>query len=918
MKNLINSLQNPLKKPKIISAIVIALFITSMLVTVIPVVRAQEETGAHGGSPIQNGWIGPVDNKDPTTGAAATFTISPTAFLSVTPPQIGLGQEALVNMWITFPSGEGKFMNGYKVTITDPNGQVETVTKQSYVADGTAWFIYSPAEIGVYQFVFSFPGEYFPAGYYSNGAYSVNRTGIFANAIFNPSDYVTACTSQTMNLTVSHELAVSWDGLMANAGWTQPTDYWSRPIEPNNRAWTMIGGNYPWTEQNGPAVTNAVKENYYGPYIPSVATPHIVWHKVGALSGIIGAESGYAAQQSGPSTITNPSVIYMGRGYATVTKAINGLPAQQYAECFDIRTGEIYYDIPYISSTLSNTTNAGVTPTRIMYNEGVDSAVPGAGEAASWSVDLLAISGNQMYKINPISGAITANITLLPAGMTSWGSGGSPNLYFYKGNYLGFQVIRANSETPAPGVTVTVSYTGFIINWTSQGTSTNFTSRIVGNVSVTLSQSYRTAYQTSSYGNNLAAYDPESGISIQQNRFIYGGYYGSSYIATNIKTGQQIWNISTTVSDMESAYRPTNGWIRHGIYAYEMERGFIQARSEYTGAILWTTEIPDYPWGEFWMYDEASYGDLLYATGYTGTWALNETNGDIVWHYADPAPAFETPYTSEGSVTYAQQNIRVLGTLTAEGDAAPDGIVYVQNSEHTPTQPATRGWGLSAINATTGQLLWKIMGTALGAGSAADGYLVTTSSYDGTLNVMGKGQSKTTVSAPQVAITSGTPVVISGSVLDMSPASPNTPAISEASMATWMDYLHFQMPISGLYNNVTVTGVPVSIDAVDANGNAHHLADVTSDMSGTFAYTWTPSATGDWKITATFMGSNSYGSSYAQTYATVASAPAASPTPSTSQAGGVTTSDLMTYIVIAVVAIIIAIAIATVLILRKH
>lgn len=155
--------------------------------------------------------------------------------------------------------------------------------------------------------------------------------------------------------------------------------------------------------------------------------------------------------------------------------------------------------------------------------------------------------------------------------------------------------------------------------------------------------------------------------------------------------------------------------------------------------------------------------------------------------------------------------------------------------------------------------------------------------------------------------------------MDQSSAQPNTPAISDASMSTWMDYLHFQMPIGGIYNNITVTGVPVSIDATDPNGNFVHVADVTSDMSGTFGYTWTPTTTGDYKITATFMGSDSYGASYAQTYANVVSAHATeSPTPAPTASGLATASDLMTFIVVAVIAIIIAIAIATVLILRKH
>ena len=72
-----------------------------------------------------------------------------------------------------------------------------------------------------------------------------------------------------------------------------------------------------------------------------------------------------------------------------------------------------------------------------------------------------------------------------------------------------------------------------------------------------------------------------------------------------------------------------------------------------------------------------------------------------------------------------------------------------------------------------------------------------------------------------------------------------------------------------------ITGVPVSIDAVDPNGNYVHIGDTTSDMSGTFSYTWAPTITGDYKITATFGGSQSYGSSYAETHAVVVSAPAA-------------------------------------------
>jgi len=164
-------------------------------------------------------------------------------------------------------------------------------------------------------------------------------------------------------------------------------------------------------------------------------------------------------------------------------------------------------------------------------------------------------------------------------------------------------------------------------------------------------------------------------ISVQQHRFIYGGYYGYGLVATDLTTGQVLWNMTSPVSEMSSAYRPTNAWVRNGRYIAEMERGYLQAWNLHTGAELWKCEIDDYPWGEFWMYDEAAYNDLIFATGYTGVWAINETTGKVAWHYADPAIPFETPYTSNGSSTYTVQEIRVIG-----------GLLYVSNSEHTPSQ----------------------------------------------------------------------------------------------------------------------------------------------------------------------------------------------------------------------------------------
>jgi hypothetical protein len=673
-------MQFSINKTRATAIIVTALMMVSIAAMAIP---AQAQTQDHGGSP-GGGYEGPATIP---AGQTADFTIQSLAFLSVSPSPVGVGQQLLVNVWTTFPSGEGKYQVGYKVTITKPDGTTEDVNLRSYVADGTSWFTYVPTTIGEWKFVFNFAGEWFPAGYYTRGLYSTTRTGEFASAIFNPSVYVSPATSNTVVITVQSDLVSSWQSPL-------PTDYWSRPIEPNNREWYAIGGNYPWVDRMFGA--NAWNDEYYGPFISAPNTPHIVWKQTQALAGLIGGEAYQFPTLSGAGT---PSLIYMGRCYQTMTIPINGVPTS-CAVSYDLRTGQQYYAIP--------TASGGVTPSRIAYwfpqVRGETSTVPGEVADVGVTVDIYTLTGSgsnmRLYKINPLTGSVTTNVSL-------------PNLgnleYFNREGYVLSFAPYQNIQTTNGNITVTKARVGFLVNWSVQGSSSNFASRIVSNISVKIPLSYRTLYQIGSYG-DLGAYDPETGITINQNRFIYGGYYGSSLEATNLVTGQALWNWTSDVNVMESAYRPTNAWCRHGIYVAEMERGYWKAWDEFTGRVLWETHMNDVPWGEFWMYDEAAYQDMILGVGYTGVWCLNETNGAIVWHYNDPAVPFETPYNSaNGTVgSYSVQNIRIA-----------DGKVYVQNSEHTPSYPATRGWGLICLNVTTGEKLWKIMGTSMGPGPAA-------------------------------------------------------------------------------------------------------------------------------------------------------------------------------------------------------
>ena len=180
-----------------------------------------------------------------------------------------------------------------------------------------------------------------------------------------------------------------------------------------------------------------------------------------------------------------------------------------------------------------------------------------------------------------------------------------------------------------------------------------------------------------------------------------------------------------------------------------------------------------------------------------------------------------------------------------------------------------------------------------------------TNEYDGYMYVYGKGKSDTTVSAPQTAIPQGTSVLIEGTVLDQSPAQIGTPCVSVDSISTEMEFLHMQYPIDGIHHNVTMTGVPVTLTALDSNGNSINIGiAITDAYYGTFSKTWTPQTEGDYKIIASFAGDDSYGSSGAATALTVAQAP------TTTTAAPVQSAPDNTMVIIAsALAVIIAVAV---------
>ena len=71
-------------------------------------------------------------------------------------------------------------------------------------------------------------------------------------------------------------------------------------------------------------------------------------------------------------------------------------------------------------------------------------------------------------------------------------------------------------------------------------------------------------------------------------------------------------------------------------------------------------------------------------------------------------------------------------------------------------------------------------------------------------------------------------------------------------------YKQFECPMN-------VTGVPIEISVVDANGNYRTIGTTTSDADGFYSIEWTPDIEGKFTLYASFLGSAAYYPSHAVT-----------------------------------------------------
>ena len=782
-----------------------------------------------------------------------------TGYIDVAPRLLGVGQEATVNLFI-YPIPTNYKYNPYflgyfgvTVTFVKPDG-----TKDTFMpVDGTHQ--YAPGQTQSLGAIFFF---YKPdmAGNWSVSFTmpAQNITDTTGTAPFG-SVLMQGCTSKSTSFTVQTDPVLA--GLLNGYPWSplpNPNVFWSYPINANNREWNQISGD--WL---GSAIqlftVNSATQLRWQPYGSGPNTGHIVWKQPFRDGGIMGGDYGSTAYGAQGSVIS--SVIMGGKLFINIPNTTPFGQSVGQFRCWDLATGQVLY-------TANGTITAGLHYPGNAYSQSTATNLvllesSFGSDRTPYLYGTVTVSGVQYWNYyDPRTGTLLRSLTncssarLIDGSMLAYGTA--------SGN-----VFRWNfSKVPTTGSTANNWTAG--IEWTKP-------------------------LPTSLMGTQPSIFGVTTDASTLVLRVV-NGYWGYS-----TENGASLWNLTLNYAvTANEAFCTARG--DDSIVIIDPTESTFKCYSMKTGALKWTsTSFNDAVWATTWTVYWSETNDLenLYAIFSDGTMrAFSLKDGHEVWR-SKAVPSTEYP---NNVVPYVCSVIMVDGKLYG----------FAGYSSQYKINPISRHAMLMCIDATNGDTIFALNG-GIRPSAAANGYVIGTGDLDGILYCLGKGKTSTAVTAQQQV---GGSVLIQGSVLDQSAAQPNTPAISDADMGVWMDYLHMQNATL-LNDPPNCIGVPVTLSAVSSSGTSVNLGTVTSDVAGHFAYQWSPTTEGLYTVYATFAGTNSYFSSYGETSATVAIA-ATPETPASPVTGLATTSDLLSYVAVATVVIIIAIAIVGVLLLRKH
>jgi hypothetical protein len=464
---------------------------------------------------------------------------------------------------------------------------------------------------------------------------------------------------------------------------------------------------------------------------------------------------------------------------------------------------------------------------------------------------------------------------------------------------------EANSWVWRPEIGSVIDF-GLGIQWTAPLATTISGSPLV-NYAIGL-------YGFTIYGieSNVLLLIDEPTVSIE---FQPGWQIEAGYSATD---GSQLWLVNRTETPYSVVWEGANGFnaaltMGSGAYVeWNQATLSIAGYSLTTGKQMWGPEtLPNVsPFASLGMSSTVANGTFYLWTYGGDVYAYNILTGALKWQYHTPSGGYESPYGTEPLWTFT------VGSVAG-------GILFVPEG-HQYSPPLFHGAQQLALNTTNGNVVWSIDAYDVTTAPAiSDGIMTTLNSYDNQIYTYGVGPSKTTVTAPDLGVTTATPITITGTVTDISAGTqqnavaanfPNgLPCVSDASMSQFMEavYMQQQMP-----NNVT--GVPVTLSVLDSNGNNRVIGTPTTDSSGLFSFIWKPDITGNYTLTATFAGTQAYYGSSSQT-AFYASPSGATAPPTATPLSGLASNTTLEYGIVAIIIVIVIIGVVlAMLVTRKR
>jgi outer membrane protein assembly factor BamB len=621
-------------------------------------------------------------------------------------------------------------------------------------------------------------------------------------------------------------------------------------VNTENREWSGIVGSWMMWGYDSTYTGYGDSGGGYNPYTTAPRSPHIRWTKPATTGGLAGGAYLSDGAFSGQSyyTFGNPPIIMHNRLFVNTNPTLGQFrsSAGEGFACYDLQTGEELWRNDF----------GGIT-----HGQHHRSFTPSKGGIFSFLWDLN--SDDNMWQVyNPFDGSLEMAFENVTKVGTQWwwedavvyGPNGDLYCYILDGYALELTMWNSTRAFWENGILYIGGDGVEKFSWAEAG----FAGETV----------LDTVYDWEKGIEWTVPIDPERLVGWHPPYSIFGisddviiaktgtaGNWIDWEFGLDINTGQEIW-----VADRANSVQSFYSSVGEGVAAaFDLTTRTWTGKDIKTGAVLWTTEPAEYPWGTYGSYGSTiAYGQLFHGNFDGHLYAYDIETGATNWKFYSGDSGTET----------------VMGHWPFwNGPLVADGVVFAGTGEETPTQPLTRGNRVFAIDEETGEEIWHIAGY-MSLKAVAEGVLIGYNGYDAQIYCFGKGPSATTVTAPKTEVMLGEKIVIEGTVTDQSAGAMGTPAISDEDMGDWMEYLYMQKSFP-----TNAKGVDVSIDVIDANGNFRNIGTATSDTAGVYSFVWEPDIYGQYTVIATFPGSESYASSYASTALYVEEAPQATPPP---------------------------------------